>query len=64
LPARLPAGTPFEITFFMSETGLLTVQAEDPRSGLEVRLDLRLGSLDQARSDQARRSVAGCQVCG
>jgi molecular chaperone DnaK len=64
LPARLPAGTPFEITFFMSETGLLTVHANEPRSGREVRFDLQIGGLDNTRFDQARRSVAGYQVRG
>jgi molecular chaperone DnaK (HSP70) len=64
LPARLPAGTPFEITFFMSETGLLTVHAKEPRSGREVRFDLQIGGLDNARFDEARRSVAGYRVRG
>ena len=64
LPARLPAGTPFEITFFMSETGLLTVHAREPRSGRDVRFDLQIGDLRDARFDQARRSVAGYQVRG
>jgi molecular chaperone DnaK len=64
LPARLPAGTPFEITFFMSETGLLTVHAREPHSGREVRFDLQIGGFDNTRFDQARRSVAGYQVRG
>ena len=64
LPARLPAGTPFEVTFFMSETGLLTVHAKEPRSGREVRFDLQIGGLDHAQFDQARRSVAGYRVRG
>jgi molecular chaperone DnaK len=64
LPAHLPAGTPFEITFFMSETGLLTVHAQEPRSGRDMRFDLQIGGLDGAAFDQARRSVAGYQVGG
>ena len=64
LPARLPAGTPFEITFFISETGLLTVHAREPSSGREVRFDLQIGGLDNARFDEARRSVAGYEVRG
>jgi molecular chaperone DnaK (HSP70) len=64
LPARLPAGTPFEITFFMSETGLLTVHAREPRSGHELRFDLQTSGLDNARFDEARRSVAGYRVRG
>jgi molecular chaperone DnaK len=64
LPPRLPAGTPFEITFFMSETGLLTVHAREPRSGREVRFDLQITGLDHARLDDARRSVANYRVRG
>jgi molecular chaperone DnaK len=64
LPPRLPAGTPIEITFFMSETGLLTVHASEPRSGSEVRFDLQIGGLDGARLDEARRSVASYRVRG
>ncbi|MGH3282462.1 MAG: hypothetical protein ACRDNW_25450 [Trebonia sp.] len=64
LPARLPAATPFEITFFMSETGLLTVHAREPRSAREVRFDLQIGGLDNTRFDEARRSVAGYEVRG
>lgn len=64
LPARLPAGTPFEITFFMSETGLLTVHAREPRSGREVRFDLQIGGLDNAGFDEARRSVASYRLKG
>jgi molecular chaperone DnaK len=64
LPARLPAGTPFEVTFFMSQTGLLTVHAAEPRSGREVRFDLQIGALDNARLDEARRSVASYRLKG
>jgi molecular chaperone DnaK (HSP70) len=64
LPARLPVGTPFEITFFMSETGLLTVHAREPRSGREVRFDLQIGGLDSASLAEAQRSVAGYRVRG
>ncbi|MGH3211091.1 MAG: Hsp70 family protein [Trebonia sp.] len=64
LPARLPAGTPFEITFFMSETGLLTVHAQEPRSGRAVRFDLQIAGLDNAQFDQARGSVSSYQVRG
>jgi molecular chaperone DnaK len=59
LPAHLPAGTPFEITFFVSETGLLTVHAREPRSGREVRFDLQIGGPDKPPFD-----VAGYQVRG
>jgi molecular chaperone DnaK len=64
LPARLPARTPLEVTFFMSETGLLTVHATEPASGRDLRFDLRIGGLDQASMDNARKSVDGYHVSG
>jgi Mg2+ and Co2+ transporter CorA len=56
--------TPIEVTFFMSETGLLTVHATEPRSGSDLRFDLQIGDLDQAGMDQARKSVDGYDVSG
>jgi molecular chaperone DnaK len=64
LPARLPVRTPIEVTFFMSETGLLTVHATEPRSGTDLRFDLQIGDLDQAGMDKARKSVDGYDVSG
>ena len=64
IPARLPAQTPLEVTFYMSETGLLTVRATEPGSGMNLRFDLQIGDLDQAGMDQARRSVAAYDVSG
>jgi molecular chaperone DnaK (HSP70) len=64
IPARLPAQTPLEVTFYMSETGLLTVRATEPGSGMNLRFDLQIGDLDQAGMDQARRSVAEYHVSG
>jgi molecular chaperone DnaK len=58
LPPRLPASTPIEVTFFMSETGLLTIHATEPGSGIELRSDFQIGSLDQAGIESARKSVA------
>jgi molecular chaperone DnaK len=43
LPPRLPAGNPIEVTFFMSETGQLSMHAKEPRSGSDVRFDLEIG---------------------
>jgi len=64
LPARLPARTPLEVTFFMSETGVLSVHAIEPRSGRDVRFDLQIGGLDPAGMENARASVARYQVSG
>lgn len=69
LPAHREAGTPFEITFFMSETGTLTVHATtvpttEQESRAEVRFDLQIGGMGAAdiaaaRSDIARHEVSG-----
>jgi molecular chaperone DnaK (HSP70) len=64
LPPRLPAHTSIEVTFFMSETGLLTVHATEPRSGAALQFDLQIGDLDQAGMEKARQSVAHYQVSG
>src|SRR5262249_16599816 len=64
LPPRLPAHTPIEVTFYMSETGLLTVEATEPRSGSDLRFDLKIGGLDQAGMEKARQSVTRYRVSG
>lgn len=58
LPPKLPKHTPIEITFFLDETGLLTVKAVEPASGRQVRFDLQIGGLDRSAVDHARTSVA------
>ncbi len=64
LPARLPARSPVEITFFMSETGRLTVHGKEAQSGQEVRFELQIGDFDSGRLRQARQAVSGYQVDG
>jgi molecular chaperone DnaK len=54
----LPAGSPIDVTFSMSETGTLTVHAVEPGSGKQVRFDLQIGGMDQAAVNQARTTVA------
>jgi molecular chaperone DnaK len=64
LPARLPARTPLEVTFLMSETGTLSVHAVEPRSGRDVLFDLQIGGLDPAGMKTAQASVARYEVSG
>jgi molecular chaperone DnaK len=64
IPPRLPTQSPVEVTFYMSETGLLTVRAVEPGSGKNLQFDLQIGDLDQAGMDKARQSVANYQVSG
>jgi molecular chaperone DnaK len=64
LPARLPSRSPFEVTFYMSETGQLTVHAIEPGSESEVRFELQIGDLNPAEMEKARQSVARYGVSG
>lgn len=64
LPPRLKAGSPFEITFFLSETGTLTVHAIEPGSGAELRFELRIGGMSQADVASARSDIAKHEVSG
>lgn len=63
LPPR-PAGSPFEVTFTMSETGTLTVHAVEPSSGANVRFDLEIGTMTQADVDATRSGIARHDVRG
>jgi molecular chaperone DnaK len=64
LPAHLPARSPIEVTFFMSETGRLTVHAKEQQSGSDVRFDLQIGDFDSNWLRQARQTVADYDVDG
>ena len=62
LPPNLPHLTPIDVTFFMSETGLLTVRAVEQGSGTEVEFDLQIGDLNVAGMNRARQVVAQYHV--
>ena len=64
LPAHLPARSPLEITFFMSETGQLTVHAKEQQSGSDVLFELQIGDFDSGRLSQAKQTVADYEVDG
>ncbi|HEX3961215.1 MAG TPA: Hsp70 family protein [Trebonia sp.] len=64
LPPSLPHLTPIGVTFFMSETGLLTVRAVEQGSGTEVEFDLQIGDLNAAGMNRARQVVAQYHVTG
>jgi molecular chaperone DnaK len=64
LPAHLPARSPIEVTFFMSETGRLTVHAKELQSGSDVHFDLQIGDFDSSRLRQARQTIADYRVDG
>jgi molecular chaperone DnaK len=58
----LERGSPINITFTMSETGLLTVHAAEPRSGREVSFTLQIGGMDEAAVDKARAMIASHEI--
>ena len=64
LPPRLPAMSPIEVTFFMSETGTLSVHAREPGSRTDLKFDLQIGGLDQAGMEKARTAIGRYQVSG
>ena len=63
LPLR-SAGAPFEVVFYMTETGLLKVHGLEADSGREIRFEIQIGSLDEAEVRQAARAVARYEVSG
>jgi molecular chaperone DnaK len=63
LPAG-PPGTMFDVTFFLSETGLLTVRAEEPSSGAKISFDLQIGAMDTASLDAATAAIARHDLYG
>lgn len=64
MPAHLPARSPIEVTFFMSETGRLTVHAKELQSGTDVRFDMEIGDFDSSRLRQVKQTVADYEVDG
>ena len=56
--------SPIEVTFFMSETGKLSVHAREPGSGSALKFDLQIGGLDQAGMEKARTAIGRYQVSG
>jgi molecular chaperone DnaK len=63
LPPR-PAGAPFDVTFYMTETGLLTVHGQEKGSGREVRFEIQIGGLNDEQVLQAQETVSRYAVSG
>jgi len=63
LPPR-PAGAPFEVTFDMSETGLLKVHGQEKKSGREIRFEIQIGGLSDQQVNEASKAVARLAVSG
>lgn len=61
LPPR-PAGTPFQVAFSMTETGMLQVHGTEADSGLEVHFQVQVGGLGEAGIRQAMSTVARYEV--
>jgi molecular chaperone DnaK len=52
LPPR-PAGTPFEVVFQMTETGLLRAHCRETGSGFEVSCEIQIGGLHETETRHA-----------
>src|ERR1022692_3564014 len=63
LPPR-PAGAPFEVTFYMTETGLLKVHAQEEKSGRSVRFEIQIGGMTEEQVREAGEAVARYAVSG
>lgn len=63
LPPK-PGGTPFDVVFHMTETGLLKVHGYEKESGSEVRFEIQIGGLDKTETQEAATKVAGYDVTG
>jgi molecular chaperone DnaK len=61
LPPR-PAGTPFEVVFHMTETGLLRVHGREADSGREVSFEIGVAGLDETRMQEAMSAAARYEV--
>ena len=59
-----PAGTPFQVVFHMTETGLLQVRAWEEKSQQEVQFEIQIGGLDETEVMQATEAVARYEVNG
>lgn len=59
-----PAGTPFQVVFHMTETGMLQVHAWEENSGQEVRFEIQIGGLDETEVKRATDAVARYEVNG
>jgi len=59
-----PAGTPFEVQFHMTETGMLQVHGREASSGSEVRFEVQIGGLDATATEQAKHQIEGIEVVG
>ncbi|HVQ90117.1 MAG TPA: Hsp70 family protein [Mycobacteriales bacterium] len=54
----LPAGSPLEVTFSMTETGVLTVYAVELSTRKDLNIEVRIRGLDERQVQTARAAVA------
>jgi molecular chaperone DnaK len=63
LPPR-PAGAAFDVTFYMTESGLLKVHGEEKKSGQQVRFEIQIGGLTEDEVREAEKAVSRYAVSG
>jgi molecular chaperone DnaK len=54
----LPQESPIDVTFRMNETGLLSVEAVELKTGKKLKMELQTDGLDEAKVDEARSAIA------
>ena len=63
LPPR-PAGAAFDVTFYMTESGLLKVHGAEKKSGREVRFEIQIGGLTEDEVREAEQAVSRYAISG
>jgi molecular chaperone DnaK len=63
LPPRR-AGAGFNVTFYMTDSGLLKVHGEEKGSGREVRFEIQIGGLSEEEVREAEKTVSRYAVSG
>ena len=64
LSPNLPAGSPVDITMTVTDEGLLSVHAVEPRSGRDLTIQLRVSVRSEEEIRQAAATVRGITVKG
>ena len=58
----LPKGSPVDVTFWMSDSGVLRVEALEPRTGRKLNMELQITGLTEQEVARAADLVAKVEV--
>jgi len=62
LPPKLPAHTPIDVVMTVSREGLLRVEAQEPRSGRDLVIEVQVSVLSDEDVRRAAATVSGITV--